>query len=183
MPNLGPFRQYNEEDVINGFYTYDGALPAKPGTFVKISVGWSGANQAVISNPGSATYNNALSPRWGVPAKVVPVNGSGDNAIGMLLYEVRETDENGEKLIWHRKKAENNNWTISGEGCTIVTKGIFSYSGVGGIAAAGNNAYLGANGNVNTSGAVGNDNVTKVGKFLGGSTLQSDNYVLFKLEL
>ena len=85
MPNLGPYRQYSEEDVINGFFTYDGALPAKPGTFVKVSVGFSGAFPTVISNPGAASYNNALSPRWGVPSKVVPCNGSGDTAIGMLL--------------------------------------------------------------------------------------------------
>lgn len=183
MPDLRPFRSYDEADVINGFFTYDGPMPGKAGTFVKVSVGWSGANQTIIANPGAATYNNALSPRWGLPAKVVPCNGSGDNAIGMLLYDVREVDENGEKLIWNRQKAEGNNWTISGEGCNIATKGLFMYSGVGGIAAAGNSAYLGANGAVNTSGSASNTSVTKVGKFLSPGSLGSDNWVLFKLEL
>lgn len=183
MPELRPFRQSSENEVINGFFTYDGPMPGKAGTFVKVSVGWSGANQAVIANPGAASYNNALSPRWGLPAKVIPCNGSGDNAIGMLLYDVREVDENGEKLIWHRQKAECNNWIISGEGCNIAVRGLFMYSGVEGIAAAGNAAYIGNNGILNTSGSASNTAVTKVGKFLTPSALKSDNFVLFKLEL
>lgn len=183
MPHIKPFRQVDENDVINGFFTFDGAVPAGPGTFVKVNVGFSGDWPAVINNPGAATYGNSYSPRWGVPSKVVPSNGSGDNVIGMLLYEVRETDENGEKLTWNRKKAESNNWVISGEGCSIVTKGLFLYSGLQGIAAAGNIAYLGTAGQLNTSGSLDNHNVTKVGKFLGPSSTKSDNWVLFKLEL
>jgi hypothetical protein len=98
----------------------------------------------------------------------------------MLLYSVRETDENGEKLIYNPRKAIENNWVISGCGVNIVTKGVFLYSGVGGTVTVGANAYLNSNAEISVTGDSAST-ATKVGKFLGPK--DSNGVVLFKLEL
>jgi hypothetical protein len=181
MP-IKPFRQYSENDVINGLWKFDGATPALAGTFVKAGSGWHADQHSAILGAAGNSYGNTVSPRWGLPATVVPTAASGDAAIGMLLYDVRETDENGEKLLFHPRKAEENNWTISGYASSIVTRGVFLYSGVkGATPTAGTDAYLDSTNALNTSGSKTNLNVTRMGKFLSGPS--TDNFVLFKLEL
>ena len=74
------------------------------------------------------------------------VNTDEDNAIGMLLYDVKETDENGEKLIFNPRKAAELQVALSGQAVPVVSKGIFLYKGIDGTPTAGGNAYIGANG-------------------------------------
>lgn len=183
MPFIKPFRILDQDEIINGIYAYQGTVPATAGTFVKISSGWL-ADQfsSTISASAGQAFGNTLSPRWGVPATVVPVTASGDAALGILRFDVRETDENGEKLIYHPRKASENNWIISGEGAQVATRGIFIYSGVVGTPTAGSDAFLDSTGaGISTSGTRTNGNVTRVGKFLG--PLDRNGWVLFKLEL
>ena len=52
-----------------------------------------------------------------------------DVPLGMLLYDVREDDENGEKLIFNPRKAAENDYVISGQAVPILTRGIVLYSG------------------------------------------------------
>lgn len=184
---LKPYRDVDEHDVINGLFAHEckaDAVPVYAGTFVKAGTpNWYGSgNASIVQN--LSLWGNSLSPRWAVPAKVVSTTDSGDAAIGMLLYDVRNTDENGELLIWKRQKAIENNWIISGEGAAIVTKGIFVYSGAEGTPSAGATAYLADNPvptSVGNATDVSHGLCTKVGKFL--SQNDGDGWCLFKLEL
>ena len=44
------------------------------------------------------SYDNTVSQRWGVDASVRAAVTGDAHPLGMLLYSVREEDENGEKL-------------------------------------------------------------------------------------
>lgn len=180
MPVIRPYRQVDENDCINGFFAYSGAVPVTAGTFVKIVSGYAADIHSAIVGDAGFVPTNAVSPRWGVPAKVTAVNSSGDAAVGMLLYDVREVDENGEKLVYNPRKAIENNWVISGCGVNIATKGLFMFSGVYGTPTAGAAAYLANDGNITTTGG-STTTATRVGKFLG--PVDSNGFVLFKLEL
>lgn len=174
MPNLKALRDYSEHNVLNGFYSYSGTIPAIKGTFVKISSGWS--TEAELSELGDVGqhYSNVVSQRIGLNTRVAACNGSGDAAIGCLLYDVREVDENGLPLKFDRAKQTRMQCTLSGQSTVILRKGMVLYSGVNGGnvpvvgVTAGANCYLGTDGGVNTSGSLSNlANVTQVGKFLG----------------
>lgn len=182
MPAIRPYQSIDEHDNLVMF-TYEGTTPAAAGTFVKVNgSGYVPAIHTDLQASVGLGYQNTLSPRFIGSAKVVPTAASGDAAIGMLLYEVRELDENGEKLIFHPRKADENNWNISGKNSTLATKGVFFYSGAAGVPAAGSGAYLRANGDIGTVNQAADVSLsTKVGKFL--SARDVNGWVLFKLEL
>lgn len=187
MPTLRPFRDYSEKDVLN-FYTYSGAIIdtnynilAYKGTFVKI-VGDGFRNDVepieLLGGFGAFQVNNFVAQRYGTVAKVTTANPS-DTPVGMLLFDVRELDENQLPLKYNPRKAAEMEAAISGQSVPIVLKGTFLYSGVrisGGVACvAGATAYLGFNGEIATSG------ITSVGKFLGqtgvyGTGLNGSDY-------
>jgi hypothetical protein len=176
MPTLRPFRDYDEKDVIP-FFTYSGAVVdatyqvlATKGTIVKVvGDGFATDNEPIemLGNMGQFTVNNWVGQRYGVTSKVT-VAGSSDTPVGMLLFDVREWDENQLPLKYNPRKAAEMEAAISGQAVPIVTRGTFLYSGVrvsGGVAVtAGNPCYLGANGEICTSGASGK---AAIGKFLG----------------
>lgn len=169
MPQLRPLRQYNETDTVNMF-AYQGSMPALAGTFVKINSGFLPADVPGLDNNGFNLWTNTQSPRWKTPTNVVATTNSGDNTIGLLLYDVREQDENGEKLVFHPQKAYDNNWVISGQTARILQKGFVTYSGIDGFpVGTGDYAYLasGTNnaGGLSTSGTPGV--TTRVGRFYG----------------
>lgn len=167
MPTLRPFRDYDEKDVIN-LYAWSGSIPVQKGTLVKI--GGEGFrpdredSQELLGNYGDFSVSNVVSQRYGVIPKVV-VADAADKPLGLMLFDVRETDENGELLKYRPRKAAEMEAVLSGQAVPIVTRGTFLYSGIvvsGGIAvAAGADAYAGQAGVVATSGT------NKVGKFLG----------------
>ncbi len=146
MPNLKPFRDFDEHDVIN-LFTMSGNDSANKGTFVKIQSGWT--NDDFDRNPSSAgnwaAYQNTVSMRYGVRAQVVAC-ATGDAAIGMTLYDMRERDENGELLIYNPRKAGEMQAIMSGQAVPIVTRGIFLYSGIAGTVTAGATLYPTTNG-------------------------------------
>ena len=134
--DLRPFRQYSEHDVVN-LYTYSGdSSLVRKGLVVKImgdgfapdttSNGYD--INARLGDVG-ATYNNVVSQRYGATPKVGAA-ASGDRALGLTLMDIRETDENGEKLIFNPRKAAEMNVVVSGQAIPILTKGIVMYSGV-----------------------------------------------------
>ena len=173
MPTLRPLRDYDEKDVIN-LYTYSGAvidsayqILATKGTLVKVvGDGFRIDNEPIemLGNFGAFSVNNWVGQRYGATAKVT-VASSGDNAVGMLLFDVRELDENQLPLKYNPRKAAEMEVAISGQAVPVVTRGTFLYSGVrvvGGVAVqAGGKAYAGGAGEIATSGSV------VVGKFLG----------------
>lgn len=166
MPQLLPFRDYDEHDVVN-LFAWSGAIPVNRGTFVKAAFnsGWrtDEADLVMLGSPG-AQYPNTVSQRYGTYAAVTAA-GTGDYAIGMLLWDVKEQDENGELLKFKAQKAAEMQVALSGQTVPIVTRGLFLWSGtIGGTTNAGLTLYPGANGNLTT--VATNQNV-KLGKLLG----------------
>lgn len=175
---LRPFRDYDEKDVIN-LYTYSGAVVdsqylilATKGTIVKIT-GDGFRNDAepleMLGNFGAFTVNNWVGQRYGAIPKVTAA-GTGDNYIGMTLFDVRELDENQLPLKYNPRKTAEMEVVISGQVVPIVTRGIFLYSGITtGVnkipVTAGNPVYVNANGGLTSDGGGGGQ--TSVGKFLG----------------
>ena len=182
--DLRPFRDYSDHNVIN-LFAWSGAVPVKKGTFVKVVPGseghggWKATDEIAELGDVGAAYTNTVSQRYGVAAKITAaVNGDEDDAIGMLHYDEKETDENGEKLVFNPRKAAELQVALSGQAVPVVSRGVFLYKGVDGTPAAGGKAYLGAGGLLSaTAGSAPN----VVGSFLGAK--DADNNVLVKLAI
>jgi hypothetical protein len=134
--DLRPFRQYSEQDVVN-LYAYSGdSTLVKKGLVVKImgdgfapdttSNGYD-VNQR-LGDVG-ASYTNVVSQRYGATPKV-GIPNSGDRVLGLTLMDIRELDENGEKLIFNPRKAAEMGVIVSGQAVPVLTQGIVMYSGV-----------------------------------------------------
>lgn len=178
MAKLKPFRDYSEHDVIN-LFAFSGSLPATNGTFVvpADTNGWKNTDEMSFLGGVGASYPNTVSERYGVTAKVAAAASGDTNVIGMLLYDVKETDENGELLIFNPRKAAEIGAVLSGQAVPIVTKGVFLYNGADGTGQAGAPAYVTTDGvlsAVNGGGSV-------VGKFLGAP--DADGNILVKIDL
>lgn len=174
MPNIKPFRDVDEHDVLN-FFKYSGTLPVSKGTLVKIVSGVVSDQAPMMDQNNGAAYANTVSPRWSVKP-FVTVCQSGDSPLGMLLYDVRETDENGESLLFNPRKQAEMQCVISGQAVPIVTKGVFMYSGISGTFTAGAALYASpAGGMTATAGAP-----TIVGKTLGN--VDGFGWTLVKLD-
>lgn len=207
---LRPFRDYDEKDVIN-LYAFSGAvidstykILATKGTLVKIA-GDGFRNDVeqteMLGNYGAFNVNNWVGQRYGAVPKVV-VAGAGDKPVGMLLFDVRELDENEMPLKYNPRKAAEMEAVLSGQAVPMVTRGVFLYSGVitgtagaGTAITAGNPCYVGAAGCISAYGVSSTVNTvtgttaantgvlavtnyyTPVGKFLGtvGTDVSSGN--------
>jgi hypothetical protein len=177
---LRPFRDYSEHEVLN-LFAFSGAaesaaVMATRGLAVKLSAeGFtvgptsSSANQPTdfLGNVGAA-FPLSNSQRFGVRPKVT-IATSGD-VLGLTLLDVRELDENGEKLIFNPRKAAEMNVVVSGQAVPVLTRGVVLYSG-----SAITNATAGQFAVVSgTAGDLANTstlrtNEVAVGKFLGNA--------------
>lgn len=182
MPTILPQRDFDTHDVINQ-YTFNptGTYPTTKGTFVKVLSGIMTNQTLKMLGPVGATYANTVSQRYGVQPSVAAVTASGDNVLGMLLYDVREIDENLERLIYHPDKAAMMQVSLSGQPVPIVTKGWFVYSGVNGTPRAGEPAYLYNDGGLAAIAPGGTTTATRVGTFLGEK--DAAGFVYLKLNL
>tara|TARA_B100000963_G_scaffold67137_2_gene55237 strand:+ start:19984 stop:20613 length:630 start_codon:yes stop_codon:yes gene_type:complete len=131
ITRLLPFRQYDENDVIN-FYSLDDETGAA-GTVVKISA----ANLTddpvkYVERGDSDSFLNvqakALSLYPEVPYKVTKCDdtGAGVKALGIMLRDVRNKDENGENLLYYPQKKEELQAVVSGEAVPVATRGLFT---------------------------------------------------------
>lgn len=129
---LMPFRQYDEHDVINLYSLL--APSGDAGTLVKVTSG-----AANPSNPDGYSTNQlgavpntlSYSYRYETKLKVEPT-ASGDTsfaALGILLWDVRETDENGLPLRYFPQRAKEILAVISGQTVPIAMRGVFSTFG------------------------------------------------------
>tara|TARA_B100000959_G_C14968577_1_gene618783 strand:- start:1935 stop:2495 length:561 start_codon:yes stop_codon:yes gene_type:complete len=186
MAKLRPFRQIDELDVVN-LFAFNGSTASK-GDMVKLHASkvWKLGDELETTSINNS-YANTVSDRYSVKGRV-DLATSGDTPLGMLMYDVAETDENGEKLIWHPRKAHEMQVSISGQAVPVLTKGIVLVEVESGeddllAIAAGTNAYAGDAGAVitATTGRVGN--LVKVGKFLGPKDTDNGNQALLKLDL
>ena len=190
---LRPFRDYDEHDVLN-LFSYDttnlsaGSINVTKGTLVKIATGWKnydsgselGGGIEFIGGAGTLQPGNVVSQRYGVTAKVVYAN-TGETPIGMTLYDVRDTDENGEQLKYNPRKAAEMQVVIPGQAVPVVTRGIFLVQGVLGTPTAGGTAYAGGTGQITSSTGYLNITNVAIGKFLGAADV--NNETLVKLAL
>ena len=185
MPTLRPLQDYSPHDVVN-LFSWSGTVPAYKGTMVKmLSSGWRSQDEPVeMFSAAGNSYSNTVSQRYRTTAQI-GVCGSGsagtkDIPLGMLLYDVRETDENGEKLLYHPRKAAENDWVISGQAAPVLTRGVVLYSGAtlaSDPPTLGEAVYTSPDGELTSASTLG----TTVGKTLG--LLDARNHILLKLEL
>jgi hypothetical protein len=132
MKRILPLRDYDEHDVINLFAlnTANNAISdsgaGDNGVIVKV-VNGAISNEAV-QYVSSAYLGKTDYPYVGrnqypeVPLKV-GVASSGDAAIGITLFETAMYDENGEKLLYYRQKALENQIVLSGQAVPVLTQG------------------------------------------------------------
>tara|TARA_Y100001938_G_C8099582_1_gene440578 strand:+ start:729 stop:1268 length:540 start_codon:yes stop_codon:yes gene_type:complete len=175
---LLPFRDYDEHDVLN-LFSFSGTLPLTKGHCVHISgSGFQNTSEMAYLGDVGNNFANTVSERYGVPAHVALSTNSDHVPLGITLYDVKETDENGEKLIFNPRKAAEMEVALSGQAVPVLTKGIVLYSGAQlGSAAAGTALYHHTDGELTTNTALG----TKVGIALGGP--DTNGHVLVRINL
>jgi hypothetical protein len=192
MPNLLPFRDYSEHEVLNLFSCTD---IANKGTLVKPLRSWKSVGATDESTAGpldlgtsapGAIYPNTVTQNFELVGQVEPVVNHNDipTAIGLLLKDVREFDENGEKLIFNSRKAAEMDVIIKDvQMVPILTRGLILVNdidttdrgGGGGNPDIGDAAYVGS------AGRIGTDGVVVIGKFL--SRLDENGYALVKISI
>lgn len=183
---LRPLRNHSEHEVIP-YFGLD-AESANKGTFVKSSsagvvfedTAYTWAGGFTSAGDVGANYPGITSNRYAVTAKC-SIAGTGDanKVLGVLMYDVRATDENGDRLVTRPQKARELQCVVSGQAVPILSRGHLLYY-VTGSAAAGDRAYIDGNGEINVNAALTHSAVA-VGKFLGAQN--GDGYALIKLEL
>ena len=131
ITRLLPFRQYDENDVIN-FYSLD-TETGEAGSVVKVSAANLSDDPVQYVERGDAdsyqnTMGKGLSLYPEVPYKVskMVATGGNDKALGILLRDVRAKDENGENLLYYPQKKEELQCVVSGEAVPVATKGLFT---------------------------------------------------------
>lgn len=172
----------DEHDIVNGLFAYSGALPVTAGTVLTVvsNSGYktSEADLVPAAFTNMNSFANTVSTTWTLGCKVKDAT-SGDAILGLLRYDVRETDENGQRYQFYPQKWAENQWTASGQGVSILNAGFVFISGAIGAVQVGNYGYASGAGVINavaSSSAVAN----KVGKFWGAP---SDNgYALFQIK-
>jgi hypothetical protein len=124
ITRLLPNRSINEKDVINT-YSFD-SNSGEAGTFVKVSAGNLTLDPVEYGDfgPFANSLGNATSQYPFVPQKVSTA-GTGDAGLvlGMLLRDVREFDENGERLLYYPQKKFDLQCVLSGEAVPVATRG------------------------------------------------------------
>lgn len=175
---IKPFRSYDEHDVVN-LFAFDGTT--NKGTLVKVSTGWSNtdANGGItqVANPHAATYNGTVS-QYHVLTPRVAEAASGEAPLGLVLNDVRLTDDNGEYLIYKPARAAELSAVASGQAVPVLTRGLVLYKAAG--VSAGHVAYGVDNGLILGAASLP-AGAKEVGKFLGAT--DSDGFALLKLEL
>jgi hypothetical protein len=125
ITRLLPNRSINEKDVINN-YSFD-SNSGEAGTFVKVSAGNLTLDPVEYGDfgPFANSLGNATSQYPFVPQKVSTA-GTGDAGLvlGMLLRDVREFDENGERLLYYPQKKFDLQCVLSGEAVPVATRGV-----------------------------------------------------------
>ena len=136
---LLPFRQYDEQDVVNMFALATGEALANTtidgdgsnGVFVKILSG--DLNADPVAYTTNSSLGDTSAPFLGgsdmYPANTalqVQAAGVGDSVLGLTLNQTAIADENGEKLLYNTTKKEELQAVLPGQTVPIATKGIFT---------------------------------------------------------
>ena len=187
---LHPFRQYNENDVIN-LFTFDGTS-CDSGRLVSLDTAkaWTGLGSDDYVDLGSdtgAAYDNVVSTQFALKGKV-DLCALATAPLGLPLLAMAETDENGEKLLYNPRKAAEMGVVIPGQAIPIASRGVFLYRSsdsdwTGSTIAPNTPLYGAANGVIHDASG---SSAVRVGTALGlEGAVDSGGYVaaLIKIEL
>ena len=140
---LLPFRQYDENDVINLFAldttvapalnlsaTATASGPADAGVFVSVSSAISDQlgdpshdfTDTYVGKVHGGSVGKVGYPK--VPWKVQPT-AAGEAPLGITLKQTVAYDENGEKLLYHPQKQDELQAVLPGQAVPVATRGIF----------------------------------------------------------
>ena len=203
ITRLLPFRQYDDNDVIN-FYSLD-AETGEAGSVVRVSSADLDTEpvkyvERTDSNSWDATLGHGLSLYPEVTYKVTKCTGTGatQRALGIMLRDVRNKDENGENLLYYPRKKEELQCVVSGEAVPVLTRGLLTVNAKalqGGLPPAINSLAISSlNGTltgVAHDSATANQKNVSVGKFIGTGYRESltttdafaGSYAILKIEL
>ena len=200
---LLPFRQYDEQDVVNLFAltnadvldstTGDGK--GSNGVFVKVADG--NFDQELISYGsnsylGKTDYPFVSDNMYPTVQLEVTAANSGDAPLGLTLNQTAKTDENGEKLIYNTTKKEELQAVLPGQTVPVATKGIFTLgkNALAGDSISAAGITVGAGFEVADNGEISGVSATTLGMVIGtGSRTSSGgltdqfagDYVVIKL--
>ena len=180
-----PFRQYDDNDVINMFAlqaayvntSTTGSSYGDAGVFVTTAVGDFNADPITYDTDsylGKTDYPFVGANSYpSVSLKVKPAT-SGDAFLGLTLRQTAQYDENGEKLLYYPQKREELMAVLPGQSVPIATKGIFTLTSgaYNGTLAVGTGIKLGSGVSGTVTGCAIND-VTRVGIVLGTGSRSS----------
>ena len=132
---LLPFRQYAEQDVVN-LYAMDAVNDqvdttqgdGDAGIFVKVSAGDFSLDPIQYADStylGKTDYPFIGRDQYpSVPLRITAAT-SGTAVLGVTLLQTALKDENGEKLKFNPRKADEMQCVIKGQAVPLVTRGIF----------------------------------------------------------
>ena len=135
LSRLLPFRQYNEQDVIN-FYALNAATGAA-GSLVKINSANLDLDPIQYTTRGDANaYANTLGhasslyPTVSYTVSKVELTGEvfSGAALGIMLRDVRTVDENGQNLLYYPEKKAELQCVVSGEAVPVLTRGVLTFA-------------------------------------------------------
>lgn len=140
-----PFRQYDENDVINLFSLDEDVPEGGPsvdgvnaaGVLVKVTNGDMTSGVIELEHQGDnrtylgASFGGSVSPvgRNGYPVnplKVKAATAAGDRVLGITLRQTLKEDENGEKLLYYPVKKDELQAVLPGETVPVASKGVFT---------------------------------------------------------
>ena len=185
---LLPFRQYDDQDVINMYALADAAVnesvtgvgSGDAGVFVKVSAGnfdLDPVSYATNSYLGKTDYPFVGANSYpSVNLKVTPAaSGDTTNCLGITLRQTAKADENGEKLLYYRQKAEELMCVLPGQAVPVATRGMFSVgaSAIDGTLTVGSGFKLSANAG-KVTGCLHSD-TSKLGLVLGTGSRTSQS--------
>ena len=136
---LLPFRQYDEQDVVN-LYALESGLALESttgdgsgsnGVFVKVGEGNFDLDPIAYGDDsylGKSSYPFVGGDMYPVNQLEVTPAGSGELPLGLTLNQTAKTDENGEKLLYNSTKKEELQAVLPGQTVPVATKGIFTLS-------------------------------------------------------
>jgi len=136
MLRILPFRQYDENDVIN-LFALDGAYVNESstessygdaGVFVKVSAGDFDKDPVAYSDNsylGKTDYPFIKAQYPSVQLECAPAI-SGDSCLGLTLRQTAKYDENGEKFLYNPVKAEELFCVMPGQAVPVASRGVFT---------------------------------------------------------
>lgn len=141
MLRILPFRQYDENDVINLFalentYVNESTTDSgngDAGVFVKVSAGDFNLDPVAYGDNsylGKTDYPFVKAQYPSVQLECAPAI-SGDSCLGLTLRQTAKQDENGEKLLYNPVKAEELFCVLPGQAVPVATKGVFTLTANG----------------------------------------------------